>query len=484
MELNTVTWLSRLRETQGARLSLDRIPEETWKSFRSEGMDFIWLMGVWKRSPRGRRMALKEPNLHRAFDLLRPGWKPEDVAGSAYAVTGYEVNPYLGGRSCLKRLHRRVRKAGLKLILDFIPNHFALDHPWTLSRPARFVGASPRRAAAHPEWFFQTGKGKLLAHGRDPYFAPWCDTVQINYFSPQTRKAMIDELLRIAEVSDGVRCDMAMLILNEVFGRVWGEYAKPPEGLSEFWQEAIAAVKSRHPGFIFLGEVYWDLEWRLQQLGFDYTYDKRLYDRLLHNPARDVRSHLMAEAAYQTRSARFVENHDEDRSLAVFGTTRAQAAAVISSTVPGMAFFYDGQQAGKKLRAPVHLRAEREEPRDPEVAYFYQKLFRFIDSDLLRYGQWKLLEVLSTSPENNTHENLLAWGWRRNGDWKLVVVNYSGVTSQGKVIVPASWLRGCGGVKLLDRASGLVFERSAEDIARGGLYIELGPWKSHWFDRG
>ena len=85
---------------------------------------------------------------------------------------------------------------------------------------------------------------------------------------------MTGALAQIAGLCDGVRCDMAMLLLPEVFERTWGIQAGP------FWPRAIDAVRQRHPGFLFMAEVYWDLEWTLQQQGFDYTYDKRLYDRL------------------------------------------------------------------------------------------------------------------------------------------------------------------------------------------------------------
>ena len=90
---------------------------------------------------------------------------------------------------------------------------------------------------------------------------------------------MIGELLKIASQCDGVRCDMAMLVLPDVFERTWGRRAPL------FWPTATQRVRERVPGFIFMAEVYWDLEWTLQQQGFDYAYDKRLYDRLREHHA-------------------------------------------------------------------------------------------------------------------------------------------------------------------------------------------------------
>ena len=126
--------------------------------------------------------------------------------------------------------------------------------------------------------------GGVLANGRDPYFAAWPDVVQLNAFSPDLRAAVIATLSSIGEQCDGVRCDMAMLMMNDTFERTWGERAGPrPE--ADYWPTVIPAVKTTHPEFVFMAEAYWDLEWALLEQGFDYCYDKRLYDRLVHDGA-------------------------------------------------------------------------------------------------------------------------------------------------------------------------------------------------------
>ena len=122
--------------------------------------------------------------------------------------------------------------------------------------------------------------GAVLANGRDPYFPAWPDVVQLNAFAEELRGAATDVLTGIAEQCDGVRCDMAMLMMNDVFARTWGGRVGPAPQ-TDYWPEVIGRVRESHPGFLFLAEAYWDLEWDLQQQGFDYCYDKRLYDRLL-----------------------------------------------------------------------------------------------------------------------------------------------------------------------------------------------------------
>ena len=158
--------------------------------------------------------------------------------------------------------------------------------------------------------------------------------------NPATQEAMIAELVKIAGQCDGVRCDMAMLVLPEVFERTWGLRAQL------FWPRRPRACASRRPGFCFMAEVYWDLEWTLQQQGFDYAYDKRLYDRLRDGHARPVREHFHAGLDYQNKLARFLENHDEPRAAATFppGRSRgrgghhvpvARAALLSSGTIRG-----------------------------------------------------------------------------------------------------------------------------------------------------
>jgi hypothetical protein len=102
-----------------------------------------------------------------------------------------------------------------------------------------------------------------------------------------------------------LRCDMAMLLLPEVFQRSWSLTPAP------FWPKAIAAVRRSNPEFTFLAEAYWDLEWELQQQGFDYCYDKRLYDRLRTGMQHPFEPTWQRDLDYQARLARFLENHDE-----------------------------------------------------------------------------------------------------------------------------------------------------------------------------
>ena len=214
------------------------------------------------------------------------------------------------------------------------------------------------RAPQNYTWINRRQGPRILAYGRDPYFSGWPDTLQLDYGNTATQEAMLHELLKISGQCDGVRCDMAMLVLPDVFERTWGRRAPL------FWPRVTQRVRDRVPGFCFMAEVYWDLEWTMMQQGFDYAYDKRLYDRLREGHARPVREHFLAGLDYQNRLARFLENHDEPRAAATFPPAQHQAAAVLTFLSPGLRFFHQGQLEGRRKRISPHLVRAPMEPVD------------------------------------------------------------------------------------------------------------------------
>ncbi len=481
-EANALIFLKRASKRHGRDLALSQIPDEEWQRLSKMGFDYIWLMGVWRRSPGARRAALEGEGLRGEYSAALPDWNQDDVVGSPFAVYDYSLDPSLGGPDDLRALKAKLNGLGLRLMLDFVPNHVALDHPWTLSHPDWFVQADEKTLESRPGWFFSPDGKTYLAHGKDPYFPPWTDTAQLNYSSAEMREALIEELMKIADVSDGVRCDMAMLPLNSVFQPIWSwalEEASMPA--SEFWPDAIGAVRKRHPGFLFLAEVYWGLERELQQMGFDSTYDKVLYDRLRHSSAADVRGQLMAMKPFHSRLARFIENHDEARAMAAFGPGRARAAAVILATSPGLRLFHDGQLDGKQTRLPVQLGREPEEAPDAATQRFYQRLLSICDSPAFHEGEWTPLDSLAAWEGNTSNQSILTWAWLKGGEIKVVAVNYSSSTAQSRLHIPLPPAIG-GGILLQDMLAGVTYNRDYSELKKAGLYIALDPWGAHVFD--
>lgn len=473
-QINTRVWLTELSRNLGRPATLDDIPDVELDCLAAMGFDWIWLLSVWQTGQAAQQVSRSNPQWRREFEETLPNLRDEDIPGSGFAITGYTVHANLGGDAALARLRQRLQKRGLALMLDFVPNHMGLDHPWVADRPEHFIQGTERDLASAPQnytWVKRKRGDLLLAYGRDPYFSGWPDTLQLNYANPATQEAMIGELVRIAGQCDGVRCDMAMLVLPDVFERTWGQRAPL------FWPTATQRVRERHPGFTFMAEVYWDLEWTLQQQGFDYCYDKRLYDRLRDHHARPVRDHFRAGLDYQDKLARFLENHDEPRAAATFPASIHQAAAVVTFLSPGMRFFHQGQFEGRRKRISPHLGRGPDEPTDETLKDFYHRLLAVLREPILRDGQWQLLDCLPAWEGNWTHDCFLAFAWQGEGGQRLVVaVNYAPNQSQCHVRLPFADLGGKAW-RLSDQFTSAAYDWNGDDLARG-LYLDMAPWQA------
>src|SRR5215831_19228298 len=369
-QINTRVWLTELSRTLRRPATLDDIPDAALDRLAEQGFDWVWFLSVWQTGLAGQQVSRRNPEWRKEFQETLPDLQEDDIAGSGFAITGYTVHEALGGKAALARLRERLRARGLRLMLDFVPNHTGLDHPWVEKHPEYYIAGTELDLAQAPHnytWAKRQGGDLLLAHGRDPYFPGWPDTLQLNYGNPALQEAMIGELMQIAGQCDGVRCDMAMLVLPEVFERTWGHPAQP------FWPQATQRVRQRLPDFCFMAEVYWDLEWTLQHQGFDYTYDKRLYDRLRDGHTRPVREHFHAGLDYQDKLARFLENHDEPRAAATFPQGVHEAAAIMTFLSPGLRFFHQGQCQGRTKRISPHLVRGPDESIDHKLEQFYDR---------------------------------------------------------------------------------------------------------------
>lgn len=475
-EIDTAVWLGDLSRAAGRQVTLADVTGSGWDSVTPDGADAVWLMGVWERSPAGLALASANAELQASFREALPDLRPEDVIGSPYCVRRYVADERFGGRDGLAAARAALAARGVRLILDYVPNHVAPDHPWVMSDPELFVLGSEDDLRLDPAAWMAAG-GRVLAHGRDPYFPPWPDVVQLNAFAPAMRAATGQTLADIASQCDGIRCDMAMLMMNDIFAKTWGTLAgtAPPD---EFWPAVLGELRGRQPEVVLIAEAYWDLEWELQQQGFDFCYDKRLYDRITARDASAVRDHLRADPGYQSRLLRFLENHDEPRIASRMDPAAERAAAVSIATLPGATLWYEGQFEGRRVRPPVFLARRPDEPGDTGLAAWYRRLLAAVAGNRVRAGAWRLLEA-SGWPDNQSCRNLLAWSWSGADDARhVVVVNLSGQPAQGQIPMPWPDLAGRDW-QLEDLLTSEVFVRDGGALGEPGLFVALEPWQSY-----
>jgi len=476
-EINTWVWLGELSRKYQKPICLGTVPEEEWDDIESFGVDAVWFMGVWERSPAGIEISIRNEGLVKDFKRALPDFTPADNVGSPYCVRQYIVDQHLGGPAGLASARRMLRQRGILLVLDFVPNHVAPDHPWAIEHPEYFIQGTADAARNDPASFFQLGE-KIFALGRDPYFPSWPDVLQLNAFQPGLRQAVIETISGIAAQCDGIRCDMAMLMLNRIFHRTW-ETLAGVEPFGDYWSTTIPIIKRKHPDFQFIAEAYWDLEWELQQQGFDHCYDKKLYDRIEHGDVENVRLHLLADSTYQQKMVRFIENHDEPRAAATFPPGKARAAAVAILTLTGARLLHEGQFEGRKVRLPVFLGRRPDEPVDHDLAAFYRRLLDATNSDVFRNGKWNLCER-SGWPDNQSGLNLLSWCWIKEDDRYLVVINFRQDPAQALVHLTWDDLREKQW-RLEDVLSGAIYNRSGSEMRDAGLYVDLKPWECQFF---
>eukprot|EP01069_Polyplicarium_translucidae_P001629 Polyplicarium_translucidae@DN1747_c0_g1_i1.p1 len=299
---------------------------------------------------------------------------------------------------------------------------------------------------------------------------------------------------------DGVRCDMAMLVCPEVMRKTWPSERRVKiegENDEEFWPSAIKAVKSKHPGFTFIAEVYWHMEQKLLLNGFDYCYDKNLYDALRHRNTADVRRMIHATVRQQRAFVRFIENHDEDRACHGFpDTDHHVASAVLCYLSVGLKFLHMGQLEGRSRKVHMqqgHFHEENLSHHRTEkaIGFYFHLTRRLLTHPSIRDGSMHPANTAPSSDGDDSHERIVAFFRMSVTDSKvvLVVVNFSSHHATGWVIAPkdvsdqilSSPLPHWKAKQLLfcDLIAAGAFQRDSNEVMRRGMWFSLKPFESH-----
>jgi hypothetical protein len=475
-EINTLVWLNELSIKYRKKITLANIPEKEYDELAKFGFNTIWLMGVWKRSPAGIEIAKKHEGIMNDLHAALSDLKEEDIAGSPYCIKDYHADALAGGDKGLAKARKELAARGMKLILDFVPNHVSPDHPWTKSNPEYFIRGAEHELDARPEDYYKAGKN-IYAKARDPFYPPWPDVLQLDVFNAGLREALLKTVRNIASQCDGIRCDMAMLVMNEIFGKTWSGKTGAFPGI-DFWDFIIPAVKEQYPDFIFIAESYWDTEPALIRQGFDFCYDKKYYDHLKEGAAGSLH-HLNEIMPYQDKLLRFLENHDEPRAAGLFSPERNKALALASLSLPGAKLLHDGQLSGRKVKVPVFLSRRAEEPKNADLRKYYLQVLKMQRFEAIRNGKWSLCEVSGWS-DNQTCLNLLAWEWVSDHETLIIIVNLSDQPSQAHVKSGFAYVHGRT-YQLFDVTSGELYRRDGEEMTGPGLYVVLQGWGMHTF---
>ena len=470
-EISTRPWLYELSQKYGKSITkLKDIPLSEFDTLKNAGVDYVWMMGVWQLGTYGLEIDKKAD-----YSSVLPGFTQDDIIGSPYAITEYNTNSEIGSDSDLEWLKTQLHNKGMKLLLDFVPNHSACDAPTATSHPEYYIRAPKGQTSYDPKYY--TDKG--LAHGKDPYFDPWPDVIQWNYFESTTRSFMKQNLLKTLSLSDGVRCDMAHLVLNDVFSKTWSKelsswgYSTPS---TEFWGDAIKEAKNKYPNAIFLAEVYedWEIQ-KLYELGFDYCYDKALLDQF-KGSSSDVNNYIHYKTeSFFGHAAHFIENHDENRGVYNMGSVKkSDAAGTIAGTLGGMIFMNHGQWDGLKNKLDVHLRRGASESKSSEAQAHYSKLMNIIKDDAFKSKNYYF--VYNTNGDNAYR--FISY-IRKEVNSYLVVVNYS--DNYACANVPIYDIKGSGDIKVKEMFSNTEYTRNAETVKNVGLTVCLDAYQSQIF---
>lgn len=463
-ELNVRVWRTERSLELGREATLDDFDNDRLDQLVEDGFSWLYLIGAWRIGPLTRDVALRDQPLRSYLSTVLPGHCDADVSGSPFAPQAYEVDELLGGDQALARLRERARAAGLSLMLDFVPNHVGLDHAWVRDRPDFCIQGNEQQLASQPDSFCRL-HGLIFAHGRDPFFAPWRHTVQLNHSNPELQEALIREASSIAGRCDGLRADVAMLLLPDVFENTWHRSMRP------FWPNCLDRVRAEHPGTLFMAEVYWNREYELQQAGFDYTFDKMLYDRLLSGDPESIRAHLRGGLEFQRHCVRFLENHAEQRAAARFANgDHHRGALLITGMVPGLLLCHHGQEDGRRLHASTHaIRRPAEDGSSPHREA-YRELMHLLCEPARRDGTWQLLE-----PTDHRGHNLIGCLWSLNAHHSLVLlVNAGWQQVEGAVRAGPLSARDCQFQDYMAGTPPMLVK--ADTLRTNGISVQLPPW--------
>jgi len=475
---NVFVWLEQLSKKYGQSITtLDRIPDSELVSLQAQGINGLWLIGLWQRSPASARIKQLTGNA--------------DAVSSAYSLYSYKIADELGGDSAYEVLKQQAERFGIRLASDMVPNHMGIDSEWVIQHPEWFLSVD---SCPFPSYSFngpnlssdenvliqiedhyydrtdaavvfrrvdkRTGETKYIYHGNDGTAMPWNDTAQLNYLDPQVREVVIQTIIEIARKSPIIRFDAAMTLAKKHIQRLW--YPEPGAGGAipsrsgysisqhdfdlaipkEFWREVVERVEREVPGTLLLAEAFWLMEgYFVRTLGMHRVYNSAFMHMLRDEDnagyRKLIKNTLEFDPEILKRFVNFMNNPDERTAIDQFGSgDKYFGVCTLMVTLPGLPMFGHGQIEGLTEKYGMEYR----KPMLDETGIFeFDKQHFHKISPLLKNRElfanadhFRLFDFQQS--DGNINENVFAFTNQLSKHHVLVLFNNSYQETWGKIV--------------------------------------------------
>ncbi len=385
---NTLVWLNQLSHFYGRPIRfLNEIPADELERLSGLGINGLWLVGIWERSP--------------ASQKIKQLYGNTNQIASAYSIYSYQIARDLGGKKALDALKKKANRSGIELACDMVPNHTGLDSPWLIDHPDWYIST---KRSPNADWLFESpnlltektkqvqieesyytqsgaaevfryrdlekGEEKFIYHGNDGTSMPWNDTAQLNYLIPQVRKAVIQQILDISRSFRIIRLDAAMTLVKQHFRRLWFPETGEPKCIptrehfnipqadfdrlmpGEFWLEVMDEIKKSSPNTLFLAEAFWLMErFFIIELGIQRVYNSAFMHHLKDEKNAALRQYLLdildQNPVILERFVNFLTTPDEKPAIEKFGkSAKYFGSCALMASLPGLPLFGHGQIEG------------------------------------------------------------------------------------------------------------------------------------------
>ena len=464
---NALVWLHQLSVTYGKTISrLDEIPDRELDMMASRGINGLWLIGIWQRSPASEK-------------IKRYCGNPE-AAASAYSLFDYEIASDLGGWNALDSLRERCLWRGIRLAADMVPNHTGMDSEWIRTRPDLFIGSErcpfPGYTFNGPDlsgdptiglWLEdhyysrsdaavvfkrmdrRNGRVRYIYHGNDGTGMAWNDTAQIDFLNPEARAAVRERILHVARHFSIIRFDAAMVLARQHVRRLWypapgsggaipsrAEHSMRDEAFdaampNEFWREVVDECAEKASDTLLLAEAFWMMEgYFTRTLGMH-----RVYNSAFMNMLKDEKNSLYRLTIKNTqefdrqilkRFVNFMSNPDEETAIAQFGSgDKYFGVCTMMATMPGLPMFGHGQIEGftEKYGMEYKRSYRDEKPDDALLARHEREIFPLLRMRKLfaEVDNFHLFDFMTR--DGRVDENVFAYSNGRGENRVLVFYN-------------------------------------------------------------